>query len=643
MKKKVYKIFSFVLSSLIILSSFSVPVNATAGALASSILQTIGYTALGTSTATIVGHLLDSWLGTDKRYYDCQGTDSNMNYYANSSNFGTISNSGADNENCWNTYSTNITDKRTYSLVKNVDNSVSVYCPVTNTYQTTNNITYNQQYDTYYIQNNEYNYYVTNNYTYVSYYVINNSTNEESYYEIYYELPDGRNSYDLRAYEVWGEYFVYDVVGYDSIKEDDGKTLFLFHFDNDTKDSSYWKVNDFPAFNGIYKTSKYDNGLYFKSTSKYYETAYSYVLPSSFNPSNYTLEFTISSQDLMANYIESFNDDGSENCYHIDFYTSKGSFRFDPKLRDGGSRTIVIQSINGEPSVYINGSPVSVESRRASSSGHATIEITSSSILFRSYILVCNRYKNASGSWIWKTEYFDYVLDELRLSNCALYSDETISVPSQPFDTNQVLCTPVYFHEGMIAIKGTYKVSDYRVGGVRPTYPTDGFVYIYLEDGICRDIQQFQKDGWYSVTGVIRKKGKWMNLKGYDLSVLSFDDTDNDSSNSGNNGSVSDNDTSSGDSGVSGGSSGGGLGNFLKGLGSIGDALLSILGKLLEYVGKAFELITGLIDDVLTIIPENMTNLISALFPFIPEEWVSCITLSLVLGVVGIIIGLFKK
>lgn len=95
--------------------------------------------------------------------------------------------------------------------------------------------------------------------------------------------------------------------------------------------------------------------------------------------------------------------------------------------------------------------------------------------------------------------------------------------------------------------------------------------------------------------------------------------------------------------GSSSGSSGGGLGNFLKGLGSIGDALLSILGKLLEYVGKAFELITGLIDDVLTIIPENITKLLTALFPFIPEEWVSCITLSLVLGVVGIIIGLFKK
>ena len=279
MKKKVYKIFSFVLSSLIILSSFSVPVNATAGAVASSILQTIGYSALGTGAATIVDHLLDSWLGTDKRYYDCQGTNSNMNYYANSSNFGTISSSGADNENCWNTYNTNITDKRTYSLVKNTtNNTTSIYCPITNTYKTINNvsnITYNQQYDTYYIQNNEYNYYVTNNYTYVSYYIINNSTNEESYYEIYYELPDGRNSYDLRSYEVWGEYFVYDVVGYDSIVEDDGRTLALYHLNQDLKDSSYWNHSDICGGLGVYSTGKFDYGY-----AVNYQNPASLILPS---------------------------------------------------------------------------------------------------------------------------------------------------------------------------------------------------------------------------------------------------------------------------------------------------------------------------------------------------------------------------
>jgi len=92
-----------------------------------------------------------------------------------------------------------------------------------------------------------------------------------------------------------------------------------------------------------------------------------------------------------------------------------------------------------------------------------------------------------------------------------------------------------------------------------------------------------------------------------------------------------------------GGSSGGGLGSFLEGLGSIGDAILSILGKLLEYIGKALELLTGTVTKVLDLIPSNITNLLLGLFPFIPQEWVTAIELSLVLGVVLAVVGAFKK
>lgn len=91
------------------------------------------------------------------------------------------------------------------------------------------------------------------------------------------------------------------------------------------------------------------------------------------------------------------------------------------------------------------------------------------------------------------------------------------------------------------------------------------------------------------------------------------------------------------------GSSGGGLLDFLSGLGSIGDALLSILGKLLEYIGKALELLTGTVTKVLDLIPSNITNLLLGLFPFIPQEWVTAIELSLVLGVVLAVVGAFKK
>lgn len=88
--------------------------------------------------------------------------------------------------------------------------------------------------------------------------------------------------------------------------------------------------------------------------------------------------------------------------------------------------------------------------------------------------------------------------------------------------------------------------------------------------------------------------------------------------------------------------SGGGLGSFLEGIGSLGDALLSIVGKLLEYIGKALELLTTTISDILTVIPTNITNILTALFPFIPEEWTIAIELSLVFAVIFGVVKLIR-
>jgi len=97
-----------------------------------------------------------------------------------------------------------------------------------------------------------------------------------------------------------------------------------------------------------------------------------------------------------------------------------------------------------------------------------------------------------------------------------------------------------------------------------------------------------------------------------------------------------------GDSG-SGSGSGSGLGALLDGLGTIGDVIMSILGKLLEYVGKALDLVGNTVTKVIDIIPQNITNLLGALFPFLPEEWLTAIELSLVLAVIIGIVGIFKK
>ena len=101
----------------------------------------------------------------------------------------------------------------------------------------------------------------------------------------------------------------------------------------------------------------------------------------------------------------------------------------------------------------------------------------------------------------------------------------------------------------------------------------------------------------------------------------------------------------SGGGSVSGNDSGGGdgLGGLLGGLGAIGDVILSILGKLLEYIGKAVQLLSDTVFKVIDLIPQNITTLIGGLFPFLPQEWLTAIELSLVLAVIAGIVGIFKK
>lgn len=143
-----------------------------------------------------------------------------------------ITNTGATNNYRYN----NTTNVNNYQAINTTNNTY--YNPITNNYNTYNDISYNSTYNTYKITNNNYNSYVTNNNTYVSYYVIDMKTETEYYYEVYYRLPDGRNSYDLQAEDVWGTYFMYNAINYREVIEDDGKTLALWHLDGDVKNSA---------------------------------------------------------------------------------------------------------------------------------------------------------------------------------------------------------------------------------------------------------------------------------------------------------------------------------------------------------------------------------------------------------------------
>lgn len=198
------------------------------------------------------------------------------------------------------TYNTTVNYKVFNDYTKNTtvtsNYNYSFYNPVTNNYNYTNDYSYNPKYSTYYYTTNEgnktVNNYVTDNTTNVSYYIVSTdkTTGEkfESYYEIYYKLPDGRSSYNLSKEDIWGQYFIYNYSKYNSVAEDDGKTLGLWHLDGNLKDSSYWGNSAGSSYTSTYKDARYEGGKYLgTSSSDYLQLNLNKVSL----PSSYTLEW----------------------------------------------------------------------------------------------------------------------------------------------------------------------------------------------------------------------------------------------------------------------------------------------------------------------------------------------------------------
>lgn len=115
--------------------------------------------------------------------------------------------------------------------------------------------------------------------------------------------------------------------------------------------------------------------------------------------------------------------------------------------------------------------------------------------------------------------------DELRISKNVFYT-ENYTPASAPFDLPNVLVLPTVGDSdfGTIAIKSFVDVADYRIGGVRPSYPKQGDVYISLSaDKKVTSCQQYQSGSWVEVDGSIyyaNEGFRWYSLDGFDMSVL---------------------------------------------------------------------------------------------------------------------------
>lgn len=128
------------------------------------------------------------------------------------------------------------------------------------------------------------------NYTSITY--IGTTEEYNKYYEVYYTLPDGRDSADLTAEELEQLNVSVDVIPYGR-SADDTSLRSLYHFDGDTRDSSYWNYcTDFTWNTGASLTymdaGVFEGALYLDET----EHDFTLTLPSSLSSTDgFTLQF----------------------------------------------------------------------------------------------------------------------------------------------------------------------------------------------------------------------------------------------------------------------------------------------------------------------------------------------------------------
>ena len=171
----------------------------------------------------------------------------------------TVNNSTVTNHNTVNNSTTtqNITNDNSITN-NNYDQSVNIEDMTQilpgGTQNIIDNLIYNPDTKTYYVDSHDVTNNITQNYSYqyhINYTSITYIGQTEEYvkrYELYYQLPDGRDSADLTPEELEQLNVDIDVIPY--VRYADNMDIrSLYHFDGDTRDSSYWNYATSFAWN----------------------------------------------------------------------------------------------------------------------------------------------------------------------------------------------------------------------------------------------------------------------------------------------------------------------------------------------------------------------------------------------------------
>lgn len=112
-------------------------------------------------------------------------------------------------------------------------------------------------------------------------------------------------------------------------------------------------------------------------------------------------------------------------------------------------------------------------------------------------------------------------LDELRVTTGSLSSSGAYTPPSSPYDTNKVLALPDELTDNTIYVQHNTNVTNCRIGGVRPSNPIIGFLYIPLhDDRTAAQPQLYDGSNWIDVTAMVHNGDTTVNVLGYKFSPV---------------------------------------------------------------------------------------------------------------------------
>ena len=272
-------------------------------------------------------------------------------------------------------------------------------------------------YNTYIINHYTWNYYI--NYTSITY--IGQTEEYNKYYEVYYELPDGRSSADLTKEDLEQLNLSVDVIPYGR-SADDTSLRSLYHFDGDTKDSSYWNYcTDFTWNKGASLTymdaGVFEGALYLDET----EHDFTIELPSGLGSGDFTFQFRYYQSHTAAPQTDSYIKFGD-----IEVMKFNGSSLLHyngasiSSMPVGSWNEIALIRENGITYYYLNGVQVSKDSHLGANAFPRSINFHFGS----------------------EQQTFKY-LDELRVVNYAIAKGGANYTPtSVPHDTNLTLILP---------------------------------------------------------------------------------------------------------------------------------------------------------------------------------------------------------